>query len=57
MKTRKLLFLLSALCAATSAMADGRGGIRLNQVGYLPGQEKVIVLDDFTPKKVVVKNV
>ena len=56
MKTRKLLFFLSALCAATSAMADGRGGIRFNQVGYLPGQEKVIVLDDFAPKKVVVKN-
>ncbi len=56
MKAKNFLLLFSALFAAIGAKADGRDFIRLNQVGYLPGQEKVIILDDYTPKKILVKN-
>ena len=56
MKTKRRILFFSALCAATIAMADGGDVIRVNQVGYLPGQEKVIVVDNVTPKKIVVKN-
>ena len=50
------LLLVAAAFSVFTAMADDTPAIRTNQVGYLPSQEKVIVFDGATPKKIVVNN-
>ena len=53
----KTLFttIVTALLATANVMA-GDGNIRVNQVGYLPDQEKIIVIDNVAPKKIKVRN-
>jgi endoglucanase len=48
---KKKILLMVALVNATMAWADGTDFIRLNQVGYYPQQEKVVVVDQVKPKK------
>ena len=50
------LFVVSFTCMAMSLVVKAGDVIRLNQVGYLPGQEKVIVIDNVAPGRITVKN-
>lgn len=54
MKT--LLTTIASTLLATASVMAGDGNIRVNQVGYLPDQEKIIVVDNVAPKKIKVIN-
>ena len=49
-KSTFLLAMTAALTTAAPACAQDTF-VRYNQVGYLPTQEKVVVIDNTTPKK------
>ena len=56
MKTKKMI---AAIIMATisTAVADAQEtSVRYNQVGYLPSQEKVVVIDNVSPKKMRLTN-
>lgn len=52
MKKNIIIMALAAWSLCANAQADG--SIRLNQVGYTPKQEKIVVIDQTAPKKMSV---
>ena len=55
MKTKVLLVSFALFSLSVSTWA-GNDVIRLNQVGYLPQQEKVVVVDNVAPGRILIKN-
>lgn len=53
---KKLLATIMMAAITASPVMAGDGNIRVNQVGYLPDQEKIIVVDNVAPRKIKVKN-
>ena len=51
---KKNIIIATMMACAAVAGAQTDGSIRLNQVGYLPQQEKIVVIDQTAPRKMSV---